>query len=127
MFDPITLLAALAPLGIEAGKAAIQRWIAPDHIKPVTVEDYATIKNIDLEWFKTLAQADAGGETYPWVEAIRKLQRPFVTAAVLLTWAGMHLSDGVLDTAAVDNMAAAVGFYLFGDRSMFYMKKEAAK
>lgn len=125
MFDPVTILAALAPLGIEAGKAAIQKWLAPDQIKPASVEDYAKIKSIDLEWFKTLMTADAGGETYPWVEAIRKLQRPFVTMCVLGTWAYCHAAG--IPSEGVDNMAAAVGFYLFGDRSMFYVKKAMGK
>lgn len=123
MFDPVTLLAALAPLGIEAGKAAIQRWLAPDQFKPATIEDYTKVKSIDLEWFKTLTSADSGGETYKWVEALRKLQRPFVTIAVLGTWAYCHAAGVAVE--GVDNMAAAVGFYLFGDRSMFYIKKAA--
>lgn len=119
MFDPLTALAALAPIVVEAGKAAVQRWIAPDQIKPTSVEDYAKIKNIDLEWFKALTGADAGGDTYRWVEAVRKLQRPFVVIAVLGTWAYAHAA-GIAETNAIDNMASIVGFYLFGERTMFY-------
>jgi hypothetical protein len=125
MFDPITILAALAPLGIEAGKAAIHKWMAPEQLKPATVEDYQKMKAVDLEFFKTLTQADSGGDTYPWVEAVRKLQRPFVTLAVLSTWAYCKTAGVAIE--GVDNMAAAVGFYLFGDRSMFYIKKGASK
>lgn len=126
MIDPITALAALAPVLVEAGRAAVNRWITPDTIKPANVDEYAKLKNIDLDWFKTLVSADAGGETYPWVEAVRKLQRPFVVLAVLGTWCYLHAA-GTLDTTAVDNMAAAVGFYLFGDRTMFYVKKGSGK
>ena len=123
MFDPITMLAALAPVVVEAGKAAVQRWIAPDQVKPVSVDDYLKMKTYDLEYFKTLVAADSGGDTYPWVEAIRKLQRPFVVLAVLGTWAAIHLAVTPLDTTTVDNMASVIGFYLFGDRTMFYTKK----
>jgi hypothetical protein len=28
-----------------------------------------------------------------------------------------------MDSASVDNFAAAVGFYLFGDRTLFYARK----
>lgn len=126
MIDPITGLAALAPVLVEAGRAAVNRWLTPDVIKPANVDEYAKLKGIDLEWFKTLVGADAGGETYPWVEAIRKLQRPFVVLTVLGTWAYLHGSN-TPDTTAVDNMASAVGFYLFGDRTMFYVKKAVGK
>jgi len=127
MIDPITIAAAGVPLIIEAGRAAIQRWIAPEQIKPTTVADYEVMRHIDLDWFKALVGADAGGETYPWVEAVRKLQRPAVVLAVLVTWAYCHTSGLVVAGDGVDNMAASVGFYLFGDRTMFYAKKAAGK
>ncbi len=127
MFDPITMLAAIAPVFVEAGKAAVQRWIAPDQVKAMTVDDVIKLKEQDLKFFTTLTQADAGGETYPWVEAIRKLQRPIVVIAVLGTWSLLHLTNTGGDMSMVDNMTSAVGFYLFGDRTMFYTAKKAGK
>jgi hypothetical protein len=124
MFDPITMLAALAPLAVDAGKAAVQKWLAPDQVKPLNVDDLIKMKQLDLEYFKTITQADSGGTTYLWVEAVRKMQRPFVVAAVLGTWAWLHLANPLsIDVSTVDNMASVVGFYLFGDRTMFYFKK----
>ena len=124
MFDPITMLAALAPVVVEAGKAAVQKWMAPNQVKPLNVEDMLKMKQFDLEYFKTIAQADTGGETYMWVEAVRKMQRPFVVIAVLGTWAWLHIANpSGIDVGTVDNMASVVGFYLFGDRTMFYFKK----
>lgn len=125
MFDPITILAALAPLGVEAGKAAIQKWIAPDQLKPVTIEDYQKLKSVDLEFFKAMNEAGSGTPSYPFVEAIVRLQRPFVVACVLLAWAYLHLLG--MDSGAVDNAASAVGFYLFGDRSLLYARKAGGK
>lgn len=125
MFDPITLLATLAPLVIEGGKAAIQRWLAPDQVKPVTVDDYAKLKAVDLETFKAVNEAGGGNASYPWVEAVIRLQRPFVVACVLGAWSYAHLAGG--DTQSIDNAAAIVAFYLFGDRSLFHVKRAAGK
>ena len=121
MFDPITLLAGIAPLFMEAGKAAINRWLTPDQVKPANVEEYAKLKETDLKMYEAIANADSGGETYQWVEAIRKLQRPFVTVVVLSAWAYCHATGQA--GAEVDNMASVIGFYLFGERTMFYIGK----
>lgn len=121
MFDPITIVAGLVPLFMEAGKAAINRWIAPDQVKPANVEEYAKLKETDLKMYEAIANADSGGETYPWVEAIRKLQRPFVVVVVLTAWAYSHAVGTA--GAEIDNMASVIGFYLFGERTMFYLGK----
>jgi hypothetical protein len=47
--------------------------------------------------------------------------RPAVAAVVLGTWAALKLQGQSSET--VDNFAAAVGFYLFGDRTLFYSRK----
>ena len=123
MFDPITLLAALGPLVVEGGKAAIQRWVATDNIKPVTVDDYAKIKEVDIKWFEAINNAGGNNPSYPWVEAIIRLQRPSIALMVIGTWAVCHFGN-IQCGNEVDNFAAAIGFYLFGDRSLFYAKKK---
>ncbi len=125
MFDPITLVAGLVPLFMEAGKAAINRWIAPDQVKPANVEEYAKLKDTDLKMYQAISQADSGGETYPWVEAVRKLQRPFVVVVVLSAWAYCHATGAA--GSEIDNMASVIGFYLFGERTMFYLGKGSGK
>jgi hypothetical protein len=115
--DPVTALAALLPLGIEAGKAAIQRFIVPDTVKAATFADHLQARSLDLEFFRVMQ----GGDTGPaWVQAVRSLQRPVFAAAVVLVWAVQETSGGA--SAGVQNMAGAVGFYLFGDRSLFYIR-----
>jgi hypothetical protein len=47
--------------------------------------------------------------------------RPGVALIVLTTWATLKLNGQ--SSESVDNFAAAVGFYLFGDRTLFYSKK----
>lgn len=79
------------------------------------------MRNVDLEMFKAMNNA-GGGTTYPWVEAIVRLMRPAVAAIVLGTWAFMEVTGD--SSATVANFASAVGFYLFGDRTLFYAQKK---
>lgn len=120
--DPITALAALLPLGVEAGKAAIQRWLAPDQVKPIDFAQLLQLKQMELDQWK--AMQGGGEDGYPWVSAVRQMQRPLMVAAVLGTWAFQAMQGDVSPTVA--NMAGAVGFYLFGDRTLFYIKRGAA-
>jgi len=120
--DPITILSAFAPVVMDLGKSLINKFIAPDQFRPATIEQYATMKNIDLEFFKVMNEVGSGNASYPWVEAIVRLMRPLIGIMVLGIWcytvATGHMSD------EVNNFASAVGFYLFGERSLFYIKKK---
>jgi hypothetical protein len=125
MFDPITLLAALGPLVVDAGKAAIQKWMAPDEFKPTKIEDYLSMRQNDLEMFKAMNEAGGSNPTYLWVEAIVRLMRPAVAIVVIGTWALLKMQG--VPTEGVDSFAAAIGFYLFGDRTLFYSRKAVMK
>lgn len=118
-FNPLTALAAFLPLGVEAGKALIQRYIAPDQVKPLTFQDWLQVQQMQLEQWKAMQGGDA--PSYPWVAAIRQLQRPFFVSIIVTTWCVQVLSAGQASDA-VTNMASAAGFYLFGDRTLFYIK-----
>lgn len=121
MVDPLTALAAFGPLVVDLGKTLINRYIAPDVFKPATIGDYAQMRTLDLEMFKAMNEAGGANPSYPWVEAIVRLQRPFVAGVVLGTWAYLKMQG--LTSDPVDNFAAAVGFYLFGDRTLFYARR----
>jgi hypothetical protein len=123
--DPITLLAAFAPLAVDLGKSLIAKFVAPEHFKPATIEQYVQVKQLDLDMFKALNDAGGSNPTYLWVEAIIRLQRPLVVAIALGAWAWTHIMG--VPSSEVDNFAAIVGFYLFGDRTMFYAKNGVAK
>ena len=123
--DPITLLAALGPLAVDLGKSLIGRFIQTDVYKPTNINEYTQMRQTDLAMFQAMNNAGGTGTTYPWVEAVVRLMRPAVGAIVLGTWAFMQLSNN--DSAAVNNFASAVGFYLFGDRTLFYSQKTNAK
>jgi hypothetical protein len=123
--DPITLLAAFAPLAVDLGKSLIAKFVAPDTFKPATIEQYTEMKKLDLEMFNALNNAGGTNPSYLWVEAIVRMQRPLVAFIALATWCWSH-TYGV-PSPEVDNFAAVIGFYLFGDRTLFYAKNGVAK
>ncbi len=120
--DPITMLTAFAPMVMDLGKSLISKFIAPDVFKPATIEQYTQMKTLDLEFFKTMNDVGAGNTSYPWVEAIVRLMRPLIGLLVLSTWVYTVISGN--PSEEVNNFASAVGFYLFGERSLFYIKKK---
>jgi hypothetical protein len=112
MFDPVTMLAAFGPTLVKLFDAGVQKWIVPDQIKPTNVADAVALGNLDIEKLRIVTGADVGGETYKWVEAIRKLQRPIVVFATL---AAFLLKP---DQQAVAEIFQVVMWYLFGERVM---------
>lgn len=121
--EPFTALAAFGPLAVEAGKALIARFIAPEVFKPANVADWLAMRRADVELFS--AMQDKGGGGPPWVDAVIRLQRPTVAALALGTWAVQELTIPGGATPAVSNFAAVIGFYLFGDRTLFHIKGRA--
>lgn len=125
--DPVTILAALAPVVVDGLKGVVNRWIAPDTFRPTNVDDYVKMRTLDVQLFTSLAEAGGNEPTYPWVNAVKQLQRPFIAGLALSVWGYAHIGGAVIDPvsmSAIDNFAAAVGFYLFGDRTLFYVKRQ---
>lgn len=120
--DPVTILAALGPLAVDLGKSLISRFIAPTEMKPANVDEYVKMRQLDMDMYKAMNEAGGANPSYPWVEAIIRLQRPAVAAIVLLSWA--YLTMNGHSSPTVDNFAAAIGFYLFGDRTLFYSRRK---
>jgi len=121
MMDPVTILAAFGPLVVDLGKALIGRFVQTDGYKPTNIEEYLQMRKQDLEMFRVMNEAGGTNPSYLWVEAVVRLMRPGVAGVVLGTWAWLKLNGQSSD--AVDNFAGAVGFYLFGDRTLFYARK----
>jgi hypothetical protein len=119
--DPITILATFAPFVVDLGKSLINRFIAGDTFKPANIDEYLKMREIDLDFFKAMNDAGGTNPSYLWVEAVVRMMRPAVTIIVLGTWAYLELNNE--SSVAVTNFASAVGFYLFGDRTLFYAKK----
>jgi hypothetical protein len=125
MFDPLSAAAVFGPLAVEAGKALINKYMAPGEFKPATIEQYVQMREIDLRMFEAMNNAGGSNASYPWVDAIVRLMRPSVAVIVLGTWAYSKLAG--TPSEAIDSFAAAIGFYLFGDRTLFYARKGLAK
>jgi hypothetical protein len=125
MFDPLSVLAILGPLVVDGGKALINKYLSPSEFKPATIDQYVKMREIDLEMFKALNDAGGSNVSYPWVDAVVRLMRPTVAVIVLGTWAYSKLMG--TPSEAIDNFAAAIGFYLFGDRTLFYARKGLTK
>ena len=119
--DPLTILAALGPLAVDLGKSLIGRFIQTDNYKPVNVDEYVKMRQLDLDMFKAMNDAGGTNPSYPWVEAAVRLMRPVVGIIVLGTWAYLEMTGSTSES--VSNFASAVGFYLFGDRTLFYARK----
>lgn len=119
--DPLTILATFAPFAVDLGKSLINRFIAGDTFKPANIDEYVKMRQIDLDFFKAMNDAGGTNPSYMWVEAVVRMMRPTVTIIVLGTWAYLELTHQSSPT--VTNFASAVGFYLFGDRTLFYAKK----
>lgn len=124
--DPITLLTAVAPLAVDLGKSLINRFVAGDQFKPANIDEYTKMQSIDLERFKAVSEAGGNGASYPWVEALVRLQRPIIGLTVLAVWAWAHVNATAIspDFTAVDNAAGAVWFYLFGERTLAYARSK---
>jgi len=120
--DPLTIFAALGPVAVNLVNSLIGRFISPDGFKPTNIDDYTKMKTVDLEMFKAMNDAGGTNPSYPWVEAVIRLMRPGVAVIVLGTWAYMEMTGDA--SAAVSNFASSVGFYLFGDRTLFYSQKK---
>ena len=114
-------LIAFAPFVVDLGKSLINRFIAGDTFKPANIDEYLKMRSIDLDFFKAMNDAGGTNPSYMWVEAIVRMMRPAVTIIVLGTWAYLELNHQ--SSVTVTNFASAVGFYLFGDRTLFYAKK----
>lgn len=119
--DLFTILAALLPVAVEGGKYAVQKWLAPETVKPGTFAEFLQLQANDLERFKVMQ--GTGQPSYLWVAAVREMQRPVVVAGVLGVWVYQAATGEVSQTVA--NMAGAIGFYLFGDRTMFHIAGRA--
>ena len=110
MFDPVTMFAMFGPTVVKAAEGLYQRFVAPDKVKPTTIADAVALGNLDNEKLKIITQADTSGETYRWVEAIRKLQRPVVVFATLAAFLWKP------DQQDVALIFQTVMWYLFGER-----------
>lgn len=119
-----TVLTAFIPFFQYLGKAVVDRTLGPP--KPTPTELKAQTE-ADAGIMQALAQAEGNYKNVsPIIDNIRALQRPVVIAGVLLVWIVLSFAIGLGEQVnpavyyTVCEIASAVFFYLFGQRTMIY-------
>jgi hypothetical protein len=123
-----TILPALLPAAADGIRGIIAKFTGGAGANPQTVEEYIKLQDANNKRLELLANLEGQGETYKWVEAIRKLQRPVVVFTTLATWVVVFLNPQTYDDFTRDVVqasASSVWFYLFGERG--YMAIKAVK
>ena len=111
----VPFLGAFGPIVAGLGSALAQR-IAPTSVRATSVEDQVKLDNSAVEMIKAKADAEnGGGETYPWVWAIIKLQRPAILALITLVYIYQEATLGAASSTMADAFQF-VGSWLFSER-----------
>lgn len=118
------LIPGLLPAVADGIRGLFSRLTGGAGAKPANVEEQIALMRAETEKLQALAQLDAAGESYPWVHAVRALQRP---AAVVLIfgawiytlWAGLPITT--LET--VGTFVELATFYLFGERAVLHGRR----
>lgn len=123
-----TLVPALVPALSDGFKALVGKFTGG--AKPQTIAEQVQLMQAETDRLTALYHMEGDGATYQWVEAVRKLQRPFVVAVVVLVWASAFLGLTELSEASLlilADLSSSVMFYLFGERGYMYLKSAATK
>lgn len=124
--EPITILTALLPALTDGIRGMITKWTGGAGAKPANVQEAIQLMDAEVRRLEVIAKLDSTvGDVDKWVNNIRALQRPVAAGAIILAWIGVMATPGVAEStmAVVSNLASAVIFYLFGDRTYMYFKK----
>jgi hypothetical protein len=118
------IIPSLIPVAVDGIRGLVNKFTGGAAAKPSNPDDVVKLMEAETKRLQALANLEGSGETYKWVEAVRKLQRPVYGLASLLMymWAvGSSADAGV--TAEISQWVQMFGFYLFGDRTYMYLKK----
>ena len=124
--DPLTLLALFGPVIKDGASSLIKKWTGEAAGKPANATEMIQIMQAETEQLKVRAQiGDTEGETYKWVIAIIKLQRPAVIALSISAFLLMAIfSLGSEDARGqVSAMVQVIVFWLFGERAQIKLSK----
>ena len=117
------ILPSLIPVAVDGVRGLINKFTGGAGAKPSNPDDVVKLMEAETKRLQALANLEGAGQTYKWVEAVRKLQRPFYGLAALIMYMWAISSD--VDAATVTEISQWVqmfGFYLFGDRTYMYLK-----
>jgi len=118
------LLAALLPAAGDAIKAATRRFLGEERPKATTPSEWAEMMRAETERLQALAAIDRpAGEVSRWVADLRASMRYVIAAVVTIA---VVLSEthafGLEPSPGLEQAAAGVWFFLFGERSYRYMR-----
>jgi len=77
----------------------------------------------DSKRLEVLAKLDSVGEVSQWVNNTRALMRPVLGGMIVAAYVSTLYMPTVMDAIAA-NLASAVVFYLFGDRTYLHFKRK---
>lgn len=118
------ILPSLLPVAIDGVRGLVNKFTGGAAAKPSNPDDVVKLMQAETQRLEALAKLEGSGQTYPWVEAIRKLQRPAYGLAALLMYAwAVTCGAEQTTTAEIGQWVQMFGFYLFGDRTYMYLKK----
>ena len=117
------LLPALLPAVTDGIRGVINKFTGGAGAAAANPEEAVRLMDADVRRMEAIAKMEGTGDTYKWVEAIRKLQRPFFGLAAILIYAGCIFIEVDSEVALnVGQWVQMFGFYLFGDRAYMYLK-----
>ena len=118
------LIPALLPALGDGVRGLFNKLTGNSGSKPANVAEVIQLMEADTARLRAIADMEKGGETYMWVEAVRKMQRPVAVGVIISAYVAAALfSDNQQMIDGLSIYAQMVTFYLFGDRSYAYLKK----
>ena len=122
--DPTIILTAFIPVLTDVVKSVISKFTGNN--PPIAnADDYSKIVDADIRKLEALAKMDSpNGPTSVWVNDAKVLQRIVVVYMTVGAWitATFIISMPPETYKLISNMAGSIFFYLFGDRTNFYLK-----
>ncbi len=114
----VPYMGVFGPIVSGLGNAVAQR-IAPTSVKATSVADQVALDNSAIAMLKAKGDIEnGGGDTYPWVWAIIKLQRPIILAIITITYIAEEMLNPKGASDSVANAFQFVGSWLFSERFM---------
>lgn len=118
------VLPALLPAATDGIKALINKFTGGAGAQPANVDEALKMIDADTRRIEAMAKIDAVGNVSQWVANLRALQRPVASILIILAYIGCVIFNAPeAVTYSVGDYAGMVTFYMFGDRSYMYMKR----
>lgn len=125
MIDPLTLITFFGPLVKDVGQGITKKLLGEKATQPANVGEVVQLMEAETKQLEARSKiGDSEGETYKWVIALIKLQRPVIVYLTLLSFLTMSLFDiGSPESRnTVGQLASILIMWLFGERTLLKFK-----